>query len=87
MPRPLRGRKWQCVTTRFTGDSEVGTGALPFRAMRCDPASAEAEMREQVREFMSQCAVDFSRAVFLQPRIQRYNIMSKIRAAGSTAET
>jgi hypothetical protein len=62
-------RKWQRVTARFIPDAEIATGRVPFCAVCGNAATAGAELREQMRQFMPKRAVNFSGAVLLQKRI------------------
>ena len=62
-PRAPLNRERQSVATRFIGDSEIGAGASPFRAVRRDAAATGAKVREQMRELVAQSAVDFGGAV------------------------
>ena len=65
----------------FIGDPQIPAGRPPFGAVRRDPATAGASLGEQMRQFMAQGSVDFSRAMLAQARIQRDEIPAKIRAA------
>jgi hypothetical protein len=51
--------------------------------MRQDPAPPGAKLREQVRQFVSQCAIDFSCAMVANSRIQRDQLFAIIGAASS----
>src|SRR4051812_44520149 len=69
-PRANFRRERQIVTTRFVGDSQIATRFAPFRTVRSDSASSDSPLREQMRQFVSQRAVDLV-AVINQQRIQR----------------
>ena len=62
--------KGQRVTTRFPGDAEIATRASPLTSMRCDPPTASAKMREQMRQLVAQRAIDFRFAMRAQLRIE-----------------
>jgi hypothetical protein len=57
------------MTTGFIADTKIGAGRTPFRAMRQNPATASAVLRQQMRQFVAKSAIDLSHAVFAQPRI------------------
>ncbi len=59
------------------GNIKITTCASPFRAMRCDAATARARLREQMREFVAKRAIDFVRADLAQSRIQRDERVTK----------
>ena len=63
-------RQRQVVRALFIRQAEIAARLSPLRAVRCDPASARALVREEVREFVSESALDFRVAEFTQPRIQ-----------------
>jgi hypothetical protein len=46
------------MTTRFIGDFEVGACPFPFCTVWRDAASSGTKVGEQMREFVSQCAID-----------------------------
>jgi hypothetical protein len=56
--RKLFRREGQIVTTRFVRDSQIAARLSPFRSMRRDSASASAPLREQMRQLVSQRALD-----------------------------
>ena len=53
----------------FICDTEITTCASPFRAMRRDSPTARARLREQMREFVAESAVDLRGAVRPEPAI------------------
>ena len=69
-PRDLASRQWKIVRALFIRQPEVAAGSLPFGAMRRDPASARAFVREEMSEFVTQRPLDFRVAKGTQPRIQ-----------------
>ena len=69
-PRDHPARQRQIVRALFIRQPEVAARATPLRAVRCDLAPAHALVREEVREFVTQRALDFRVAKFTQPGIQ-----------------
>src|SRR5438045_9522781 len=61
-PRMRLRRERQIVTTRFIRDSKIDTGLSPLRAMRRDSSPPDPPLREQMRQFMPQRALDLVRA-------------------------
>jgi len=41
------------MAPRLAGNAKVGTGSLPFRSMRRNPASSGAALREQMGKLMT----------------------------------
>ena len=70
------------MATRFISDAEIVAGLPPGDPMRRNPSAGGSELREQMRELMAQRPIDFLRAVFPQPRIQRNDVASRIGPAG-----
>src|SRR4051794_20141103 len=70
----------------FPGDPEVATGCAPFSAMRLNAAPARARMRQQVCEFVSQCAIDLFRTMVAQPRVQRHATPAIVGAASGGSQ-
>jgi hypothetical protein len=70
----------QIVAARLAGDSKIAASISPFIAVRRNAPTAGAELRQQMREFMSQGAIDL-REMLAQARIQRNHFCAIIRAA------
>src|SRR4029077_15341611 len=51
-------RERQIVTTRFVGDSQIATSPPPLRSVRRDAASADPQLREEMRQLMPQRPID-----------------------------
>jgi hypothetical protein len=51
------------MATRFIGDTKIRASLSPFCAMRCDTAASGAKLGQQMRQFVSECAIDFRFAV------------------------
>jgi hypothetical protein len=60
------------MTPRFVGDPEIVAGSAPLGSVRLDASAARAGVRQQVRKFMSQGAIDLRGAVFTKLGIQRH---------------
>jgi hypothetical protein len=59
------------VTTQFAGNAEIATGGAPFFAVRGNtPPIFCSKLREEVRQLMTQCSIDLSESMFVEPRIQ-----------------
>lgn len=56
IPLHLAAFERQRVIRLLTGDSEVGAGCLPFRAVGIDPAAATALVGDEVGELVFQSA-------------------------------
>jgi hypothetical protein len=56
-------REGEIMTTRFVGDPEIGAGATPFQSVRRNSAAPGAKVREQMREFVTQRAIDLRLAM------------------------
>jgi hypothetical protein len=74
------------MAARFAGNPEIGAGATPFHSVRRDPASAGAELREQMRQLMAQGLVDFARAVRAQALIEKDTRGATVSAPGGGAQ-
>jgi hypothetical protein len=74
------------MATGFIRDAEIAAGLAPFRAMRCDPAPADAKLRKQMREFMSKRAIDLRVSVINEPGIQRNQTGPEVGAPGRAAQ-
>lgn len=73
-------RERQIVISRFVSDSQIATRLTPFRAVRRDASSTDTELREQMRQLVSQRALDLIVAVIAQHQIQRNQFFAIIRA-------
>jgi hypothetical protein len=51
-------RERQIVTTDFVADLQIAAGIAPFIAMRSDSASSNSKLREQMRQLVSQRAIN-----------------------------
>jgi len=65
----LAARERKIVRALLVPQSEIDAGAAPFLPMRRDPAASGALMREQVREFVAQRAIDLIVTEFAQARV------------------
>jgi hypothetical protein len=53
-------------------DTQIAAGNSPLATMWENATSfAKSKLRKQMRQFMPQCSIDFSRAELLQSRIER----------------
>lgn len=75
------------MAARFTGDSEVPARRTPFATVRGYTSPAGAELREQMRQLVTQRAIDLCLAEFVQARIQRDQLMPVIRATRCAAQS
>jgi hypothetical protein len=48
------------VTPLLVGDAQVDTGLLPFGAVWRNPPSSGAKLGKDMRQFMSQSAINFT---------------------------
>ena len=62
----------EIVAALFIVQPELLASSAPLASMCGDAASACAMMREKVREFVAQCAVDFIVAKFAEARVERH---------------
>ncbi len=69
----------------FASEAEIGAGASPMFAVRRDPSSADTILRKEMREFVSERAIDFVGAEFLERGIERHERGTKISAADRRA--
>ena len=63
-------RKWQGVAARFITNPEIATGLAPLGTMRRNAVASTAGMRDEMRELMTQGAIDFRLAVLAKARIE-----------------
>jgi len=68
------------VAARFIGNSEIGASTAPFFAMRCDPATACARLRQQVSEFVAQGAIGLRFTMFAKPAVEQHASVSALGA-------
>ena len=74
------------MTARFPGNAEITAGLAPFRPVRGEAAPSGTPVRDEMRELVPQGAIDLSLAKFTQTRIQRYDLVTKMRAPGCAAQ-
>ena len=61
-PRGVSSRwKRKIMTTLLVANPEVVASLPPFNTVRWNPPPARAKLREDMGQFMAQCAVDFDR--------------------------
>jgi hypothetical protein len=82
-PGPMTNWKGKRMAARFATDPKIMTRRAPLGPVGLNPAASCARVSQQMREFVSQRPVDFSAAVFAQPRIQRDAAPAPICPAGS----
>jgi hypothetical protein len=75
------------MAPHFVRDAEIAAGLAPLGAMGRNPAAPRAEPRQQVRQLMSQRAINFRLAMIDQARIQRNKRESEIGAPGRAKQT
>jgi hypothetical protein len=80
-------RQRQIMRPRFTRKAEIRARLPPFLSVRVDPLAAHSILREQMREFMAERAIDFTRAKFHEPRIQGDQIPPRKRHARRVAQS
>lgn len=85
-PRSRMRRKRQGVTARFISQTEIAAGLAPFGTVRRNATALRARMRDEMRKLMTQGAIDFSTAVLAEARIQRNELIPKVRAPGCAAK-
>ncbi|MEP6603703.1 MAG: hypothetical protein ABJB69_07140 [Spartobacteria bacterium] len=85
--RAFRDGEGEIVAARFVADAEIVAGPAPVRPVRRNAFTTGTKLREQMRELMPKGAIDFPRAMFLQSRIQRDQLLARVGAAGATAQT
>src|SRR4029077_9266192 len=64
----------------FVTDSQIVARLSPFRSMRRDPAPTGPKLREEMRELVSQCALNFA-GMKHKMRIQRDQLRAILRPA------
>src|SRR6185369_909760 len=80
-------REGEIVAARFIGNPQICAGTVPIMAMRRDPATACARLRQQVSEFMAQRAVDLRFTVFAKPAVEKDASTGEFRATGGGTQT
>jgi hypothetical protein len=73
------------MAARLAADAEIETSDPPFRTMWREAATAGAKLREQMRQLMTQCAVDFLRAEGAETTIEQHSRAAIFGATGRTA--
>jgi hypothetical protein len=68
----------------FISYAEIATRIAPFHSMRQNPTPPGAKLCKQMRQFVSQCAIDFIHAVVADSRIQRDQLFAIIGAPGGS---
>ena len=58
------------MATIFVANAEIMARRAPFRTVWQDAPPAGTELREKMRQFMTQCSIDFGKRMFAEPRIQ-----------------
>jgi hypothetical protein len=53
------------MTGSLAANPQIATGFPPFAPVRLDPSLAKTKMSKQMRHFMPQRSIDFSRPKFL----------------------
>ena len=69
-PDAFMPREGEIVTTLFVADAEIVARRAPFQTVRQDAPPASTKLREEVRQFMTQCSIDLGKSMFAEPRIQ-----------------
>ena len=85
--RLTSNREGEIVTARFPGNSKIGAGPLPLRPVRRDPTSTSAKLREQMRQFMTQSAINLRLAMLAQTAIENNTHGAELSAASRGAKT
>jgi len=70
------------MTARFISDPQLCAGTSPFLPVRCDAATARASLGEEMRDFMTQSAIDLRLAVFAKPAVEKDACMGVFGATG-----
>lgn len=78
-------RERQIMATRFARDAEIGARDAPFHTVRRDPLAARAKLREQMRQFVAQGAIDLRFAVSAEAAIENHPCCLKFRATRRTS--
>lgn len=73
------------MTGAFAREAEIGASALPMFTMRRNPSFADTILGEEMREFVSERAIDFVGAEFLERGIERHEHGTKIGATDGGA--
>jgi hypothetical protein len=78
-------RQREIVATCFAGESEFDTGFAPLPSVRGNSAAASAVVREEMREFVAQRAINFVVAKVAQSWIQVHERLRWKRSACGAA--
>src|SRR5437588_12893314 len=70
-PTAAANREGQVVTALFIPDSQIIARKPPFRTVRQNSLPSGAELSEQMREFVKECALDFFGTLVTQEWIER----------------
>jgi hypothetical protein len=79
-------REWQIVTAFFVADPKIAARLTPLGAVRRNPATTSAKLCENMRQLMSQRAIDFT-GMLRDLRIQRDQFRSIIRPARASSQS
>ena len=82
-PRPFPCREGKIVAALFVANVEIMARRAPFASVRQDAPLAGAELREKVRQFMTQRPIDLGESMLAEPRIQRDQFPAIIGVAGA----
>ena len=74
------------MATLFVANAEIATRLPPLRPMRRDAAAAATSVRQEMRQLVTQCAVDLGFAMLTKQGIERDQVAVIICASGSGAE-
>ncbi len=69
--RPPGGGEGKIVTALFIRDPEIGAGAAPFHSMRRESPAPGAGLREEMRQFVAQSAIDLRFAMRAKTAIEQ----------------
>ncbi len=75
-------REREIVAARFAFDSKVGAGPAPFGAVWGDSPAAGARLRDEMRQFMAQGAIDLRLAKGAKTAVEQNTRAAVIRATG-----
>ena len=67
-PNACARRERKTMTALLIGNSKIAARSAPLAAMRQNSATTSAKLSENVRQFMTQSAIDFGR-MLEQPRV------------------
>jgi hypothetical protein len=69
-PDAFMPREGEIVTTLFVANAKIVTSRAPFRTVRQNAPPPGTKLREEVRQFMTQCSIDLGKSMFVESRIQ-----------------